>query len=175
MLPLPSDNGAFIIYSDASKNRLGCVLMQNDKVIAYASRQLKSYELNYSTHDLELMTIVFALKIWRYYLYGEKCEVYTDHKSLKYLFTQRELNMRYRRWLKLIKDNNLTINYHPGKANRVVDALSRKASRNPATMLARQHEALELEVVEPTEVILATLMTQTPIHKRIKTTQDLDA
>ncbi|KAL0340050.1 UNVERIFIED_CONTAM: Retrovirus-related Pol polyprotein from transposon [Sesamum radiatum] len=175
VLPLPSDNGAFIIYSDASKNGLGYVLMQNDKVITYVSRQLKSYELNYPTHDLELTIVVFALKILRYYLYGEMCKVYTVHKSLKYLFTLRELNMRYRRWLKLIKDNNLSINYHLGKANRVVDALSRKASRNPATMLARQHEELELEVVERTEVILATLITPTPIHKRIKTTQDSDA
>jgi hypothetical protein len=94
VLTLPSESCRFVIYSDASRKGLGCVLMQNGKVVAYASRQLKSYELNYPTHDLELATIVFALKIWRHYLYEEKCEIFTDHKSLKYLFTQKELNSR---------------------------------------------------------------------------------
>ncbi len=83
--------------------------------------------MNYPTHDLELVAVVFALKIWRHYLYGAKCELYTDHKSLKYIFTQKDLNMRQRRWLELIKDYDLEINYHPGKANVVADALSRKA------------------------------------------------
>jgi len=87
ILTLPSGSGGFVIYSDASRKGLRCVLMQNGKVIAYASRQLKNHELNYLTHDLELATVVFALKIWRHYLYEEKCEIYTDHKSLKYLFT----------------------------------------------------------------------------------------
>ncbi|KAL8114684.1 hypothetical protein AgCh_021522 [Apium graveolens] len=100
--------------------------MQHNKVITYASRQLKPHELKYPTHDLELAAIVFALKIWRHYLYGEKCEIYTDHKSLKYIFTQKELNMRQRRWLELIKDYDCSTNYHPGKANVVADALSRK-------------------------------------------------
>jgi hypothetical protein len=99
ILTLPSGSDGFVIYSDASRKGLGCVLMQNGKVIAYASRQLKNHELNYPTHDLELAAIVFALKIWRHYLYGEKCEIFTDHKSLKYLFTQKELNLRQRRWL----------------------------------------------------------------------------
>jgi hypothetical protein len=98
--------------------------MQNGKVVAYASRQLKSYEKNYPTHDLELAAVVFTLKIWRHYLYGEKCEIFTDHKSLKYLFTQKELNLRQRRWLELIKDYDCVISYHPGKANVVADALS---------------------------------------------------
>nr|GFC67378.1 CCHC-type integrase [Tanacetum cinerariifolium] len=97
------------------------------KVIAYASRQLKPYEVNYPTHDLELVEVVFALKIWRHYLYGESCDVFTDHKSLKYIFTQRELNMRQRRWLELLKDYDTNIQYHPGKANVVADALSRKS------------------------------------------------
>nr|GFB45061.1 retrovirus-related Pol polyprotein from transposon 17.6 [Tanacetum cinerariifolium] len=88
----------FQIYSDASKKGLGCVLMQHGKVIAYDSRQLKPYEVNYPTHDLELVAVVFALKIWRHYPYGESCDIFTDHKSLKYIFTQRELNMRQRRW-----------------------------------------------------------------------------
>ena len=100
--------------------------MQNDKVIAYASRQLKKHEENYLTHDLELAAVVFALKIWRHYLYGVHCRIFTNHKSLQYIFTQKELNPRQRIWLKLIKDYNCTIEYNPGKANIVVDALSRR-------------------------------------------------
>ena len=118
-----------MIFSDASLNGLGCVLMQEGKVVAYASRQLKPHERNYPTHDLELVAIVFALKIWRHYLYGEKCFIYTDHKSLKYLPSQRELNLRQRRWMELIKDYDCVIDYHPGKANVVADALSRKSIR----------------------------------------------
>ncbi|KAL4032385.1 hypothetical protein IC575_005457 [Cucumis melo] len=99
------------------------------KVVAYASRQLKNHEQNYPTHDLELAAVVFALKIWRHYLYGEKIQIFTDHKSLKYFFTQNELNMRQRRWLELVKDYDCEILYHPGKANVVADALSRKRHR----------------------------------------------
>ena len=91
VLILPNSEDSFVIYSDALGKGLGCVLMQNGKVIAYASRQLKPYERNYPTHDLELAAVVFALKIWRHYLYGVKCDIYTDHKSLKYFFTQKEL------------------------------------------------------------------------------------
>ena len=116
VLTLPCSGERFVIYSDASKKGLGCVLMQNDMVIAYASRQLKIHEQNYPTHDLELAAVIFALKIWRHYLYGERCDIYTDHKSLKYIFTQKELNMRQRRWLELIKDYDCSIHYHPGKA-----------------------------------------------------------
>ena len=94
VLTIPSNLGGLIIYSDASRKRLGCVLMQHGKVIAYASCQLKSHEQNHPSHDLELAAVVFALKIWIYYLYGERCEIYTDHKSLKYFFTQKVLNMR---------------------------------------------------------------------------------
>ena len=82
------------VYCDASERGLGCVLMQNRNMVAYASRQLKPYKMNHLTHDLELATVVFALKIWRHYLYGVRFEVFTDHKSLKYLFNQKELNMR---------------------------------------------------------------------------------
>jgi hypothetical protein len=96
ILALPTESENFVVYNGTSKKGLGCVLMQNGNVIAYASRQLKPYEQNYPTHDLELAVVVFALKIWRHYLYGERCEIYTDHKSLKYLFTQKELNMRQR-------------------------------------------------------------------------------
>ena len=122
-------------YSDALRIGLGCVLMQNSKVVAHASRQLKPHEQNYPTHDLELSAVVFALKIWRHYLYGEKCRIYTNHKSLKYLLTQKELNLRQWRWLELFKDFDCIKNYHPGKANVVADALSRKTM----TTLLIQH------------------------------------
>ena len=94
---LPDIHRSFIVYCDASRHGLGCVLMQDDKVIAYASRQLKKHEENYPTQDLELAAIVHALKIWRHYLNGNKCEIFTDHKSLKYIFTQPDLNLRQRR------------------------------------------------------------------------------
>ncbi|KAL5569846.1 hypothetical protein UlMin_026421 [Ulmus minor] len=117
ILVLPTDVTDFTVYCDASRIGLGAVLMQNGRVIAYASRQLKVHEKNYPTHDLELAAVVFALKIWRHYLYGARCQIFTDHKSLKYIFTQRELNMRQRRWLELVKDYDCEILYHPGKAN----------------------------------------------------------
>ncbi|WVZ81168.1 hypothetical protein U9M48_028579 [Paspalum notatum var. saurae] len=120
----------FDVYCDASGNGLGCVLMQEGRVVAYASRQLRKHEANYPTHDLELAAVVHALKIWRHYLIGNTCHIYTDHKSLKYILTQPELNMRQRRWLELIKDYDLEIHYHPGKANVVADALSRRAHCN---------------------------------------------
>ncbi|WMV46656.1 hypothetical protein MTR67_040041 [Solanum verrucosum] len=113
ILTLPIEGKEYVVYSDASHNGLGCVLMQEGKVISYASRKLKPHELNYPTHDLELAAVVFALKIWRHYLYGEKCHIFTDHKSLKYLGTQKELNLGQRRWLELIKDYDCTIDYHP--------------------------------------------------------------
>src|SRR5207237_5461308 len=112
----------------------GCVLMQEGHVVAYASRQLRKHEQHYPTHDLELAAVVHALKIWRHYLIGKRTEIYTDHKSLKYIFTQPDLNLRQRRWLELIKDYDLGINYHPGKANVVADALSRKSQCNVLTL-----------------------------------------
>ncbi|KAL0533825.1 hypothetical protein IC582_028096 [Cucumis melo] len=137
VLTVPDGSGSFVIYSDASKKGLGYVLMQQSKVVASASRQLKSHEHNYPTHDLELAAVVFTLKIWRHYLYGEKIQIFTDHKSLKYFFTQNELNMRKRRWLELVKDYDCEILYHPGKANVVVDALSRKVA-HPAALITKQ-------------------------------------
>jgi hypothetical protein len=128
VLALPDESGEYVIYCDASRQGLGGVLMQHGNVIAYASRQLKPHELNYPTHDLELAAVVFALKLWRHYLYGAKCQIFTDHKSLQYVFTQRDLNLRQRRWMELIKDYDCTIEYHPGKANIVADALSRRPS-----------------------------------------------
>ncbi|GJQ97038.1 putative reverse transcriptase domain-containing protein [Tanacetum coccineum] len=112
------------------------VLMQREKVIAYASRQLKVHEKNYTTHDLELGSVVFALKIWRHYLYGTRCTVFTDHKSLQHILDQKELNMRQRRWLELLSDYDCDIRYHPGKANVVADALSRKERIEPLRVRA---------------------------------------
>ena len=127
ILTLPSGGGGFVIYTDPSGVGLGCVLMQNEKVIAYGSRQLKEHEKKYATHDLDLAAIVLALKMWRHYLYGERFEVHSDHRSLQYLFSQKELNMRQRRWMEYIKDYDFLIIYHPGKVNVVADALSRKS------------------------------------------------
>ena len=138
VLTLPEGNEGFEVYSDASYEGLGCVLMQYKRVVAYASRQLKKHELNYPTHDLELAAVIFALKTWRHYLYGATCQIFTDHKSLKYLFTQKELNLRQRRWMELLKDYDCTIDYHPGKANVVADALSRKSTGSLAYMQAIQ-------------------------------------
>jgi hypothetical protein len=131
ILALPEGNEGFAIYSDASVLGYGCVLQQNSKVIAYASRQLKKHEENYTTHDLELGAVVFALKLWRHYLYGVKFTVYTDHKSLKHIFDQKQLNMRQRRWLELLNDYDCEILYTPGKGNVVADALSRKPHDKP--------------------------------------------
>ena len=130
VLVLPEGTEGYVVYCDASGVGLECVLMQHGKVIAYASRQLRPHEKNYPTHDLELAAVVFSLKIWRHYLYGVHVDIYTDHKSLQYIFKQKYLNLSQRRWLELLKDYDIDILYHPGKANVVVDALSRKAMGN---------------------------------------------
>ncbi|CAN6452104.1 unnamed protein product [Victoria cruziana] len=143
ILTLPDGREGFAVYSDASGIGYGAVLMQKDKVIAYASRQLKSHEKNYPTHDLELGAVVFALKIWRHYLYGVEFEVFSDHKSLKYLFSQKELNLRQRRWLEYLKDYDFQIKYHPGKANVVADALSRKVPAKAGSLLMQTWKLIE--------------------------------
>ncbi|CAN6486610.1 unnamed protein product [Victoria cruziana] len=143
ILTLPDGREGFAVYSDASGIGYGAVLMQKDKVIAYASRQLKSHEKNYPTHDLELGAVVFALKIWRHYLYGVEFEVFSDHKSLKYLFSQKELNLRQRRWLEYLKDYDFQIKYHPGKDNVVVDALSRKVPAKAGSLLMQTWKLIE--------------------------------
>ncbi|GAU50355.1 hypothetical protein TSUD_283640 [Trifolium subterraneum] len=127
VLVIPDPDKKYVVYCDASNKGLGCVLMQDGAVVAYASRQLKPHEENYPTHDLELVAIIFALKIWRHHLYGVQFALYSDHKSLRYLFDQKELNMRQRRWMEYLKDFDFELNYHPGKANVIADALSRKA------------------------------------------------
>ncbi|GJW75132.1 putative reverse transcriptase domain-containing protein [Tanacetum coccineum] len=166
ILALPEGSEDFIAYCDASKKGLGAVLMQREKVISYASRQLKIHEKNYTTHDLELGAVVFALKIWRHYLYGTKCTVFTDHKSLQHILDQKELNMRQRRWLELLSDYDCEIRYHPGKANVVVDALSRKEREPlrvralvmtigldlPKQILKAQTEAQKLENIKKEDV-----------------------
>ncbi|GJX31102.1 putative reverse transcriptase domain-containing protein [Tanacetum coccineum] len=119
---LPDGPEDFMVYCDASGLGLGCALMQRGKVIAYSYRQLKIHKKNYTTHDLELGAVVFALKIWRHCLYGTKSVMYIDHKSLHYIFSQKELNMRQRRWIELFSDYDYKIRYHPGKANVVADA-----------------------------------------------------
>ncbi|KAL0549087.1 hypothetical protein IC582_013567 [Cucumis melo] len=180
VLTVPDGSGSFVIYSDASKKGLGCVLMQQGKVVAYASRQLKSHEQNYPTHDLELAAVFFALKIWRHYLYGEKIQIFTDHKSLKYFFTQKELNMRQRRWLQLVKDYDCEILYHPGKANVVADALSRKVSHSAALItrqapLHRDLERAEIAVsVGAVTMQLAQLTVQLTLRQRIIDAQSND-
>ncbi|KAG8501050.1 hypothetical protein CXB51_003158 [Gossypium anomalum] len=167
ILVQPESGKEFVIYSDASLLGLGCVLMQEGRVVAYASRQLKPHEKNYPTHDLELAAIVFALKIWRHYLFGEKCHVFSDHKSLKYLMTQRDLNLRQRRWLELLKDYELVIDYHPGKANVVADALSRKS------LFALRTMNVHLSVLSD-NVLVAELKAKPVLMHQIREAQKVD-
>ncbi|GJZ31520.1 putative reverse transcriptase domain-containing protein [Tanacetum coccineum] len=128
ILALPEGSEDFVVYCDASHKSLGAVLMQREKVIAYASRQLKIHKKNYTTHDLELGSVVFALKIWRHYLYGTKCTMFTDHKSLQHILDQKEFNMRQRRSLELLNDYDCDIRYHPRKANVVANELNQAQS-----------------------------------------------
>ncbi|KAK1650794.1 hypothetical protein QYE76_068599 [Lolium multiflorum] len=175
ILIMPDIAKPFDVYCDASKTGLGCVLMQEGKVVSYLSRQLKQHEQNYPTHDLELAAVVLALKVWRHYLMGNRCEIYSDHKSLKYIFTQKELNMRQRRWIELIKDYDMEIHYHPGKANVVANALSRLpcqlnsmlATEQPS--LHQEFEQFRLELVS--EGFLASIELQPTLVGQIKEAQ----
>nr|GEY32359.1 putative reverse transcriptase domain-containing protein [Tanacetum cinerariifolium] len=151
ILALPEGSEDFVVYCDASLKGYGAVLMQREKVIAYASRQLRTHEENYTTHDLELGAVVFALRLWRHYLYGVKCTVFTDHKSLQYILDQKELNMRQRRWIELLSDYDCEIRYHPGKANVVADALSRKEREKPLrvrSLVLTDHKDLMQQILE---------------------------
>nr|GEY76711.1 retrovirus-related Pol polyprotein from transposon 17.6 [Tanacetum cinerariifolium] len=150
---LPDGSKDFVVYCDASRIGLGCVLMQRGKVIAHVSRQLKIHEKNYSTHDLELDAVVFTLKIWKHYLYKTKSIIYTDHKSLQHIFSQKELNMRQRRWIELFSDYDCEIRYHPGMENVMDDALNRK------------------ERVKPKGVRAMNMILQSSIKDRILTAQ----
>jgi hypothetical protein len=145
--------------------------MQEGRVVAHASRQLRKHELNYPTHDLELAAVVHALKIWGHYLIGHKSDIYTDHKSLKYIFTQSDLNLRQRRWLELIKDYDLEVHYHPGKANVVADALSRKSYANrvwampESKELCAEFKLLNLGIVTNEMGLEVTPTLEQEIHK----------
>nr|GEY83931.1 putative reverse transcriptase domain-containing protein [Tanacetum cinerariifolium] len=159
ILALPEGSKDFVVYYDASHKGLVAVLMQREKVISYASRQLKVHERNYTTHDLKLGSVVFALKLWRHYLYRTRCTVFTDHKSLQHILDQKDLNMRQRRWLELLSDYDCDIRYHPGKANVMADALSRKERDVPLRVralvmnisldLPKQILAAQIEALKP--------------------------
>jgi hypothetical protein len=175
VLVQPDNSKPFEVFCDASGTGLGCVLMQEGRVIAYASWALRPHEINYPTHDLELAAVVHALKIWRHYLMGNHCNIFTDHKSLKYIFTQSELNMRQSRWLELIKDYDLEVPYHPGKANVVADALRRKVHCSHLELepvresLCEEMGRLNLEVVQQGN--LYALATDSNLYDRIVTAQ----
>nr|GFA61205.1 retrovirus-related Pol polyprotein from transposon 17.6 [Tanacetum cinerariifolium] len=136
IVALPERTENFVVYCDVSLKGYGDVLMQKEKVIAYASRQLKTHEENYTTRDLELEAVIFALRLWKHYLYGTKCVVFTDYKSLQYILNQKELNLRHWRWIELLSDYDCKIRYHPGKANVVADTLSRKERIKPLRVRA---------------------------------------
>lgn len=172
ILVVPESGKRFTVYIDVSRIGLGRVLMQEGRVIAYASRQLRKHEVNYPTHDLELVAVVFALKIWRHYLYGKSCDIFTDHHSLKYIFTQKQLNSRQRRWLELIKDYELTIQYHPRKANVVADALCRTGVPKTCMPLIQELDRMGISLCyagvahEETELLI-----QSPLREQVRVTQ----
>ncbi|KAF8047828.1 hypothetical protein N665_2809s0001 [Sinapis alba] len=176
ILVLPEADQPYIVYTDASITGLGCVLTQHGKVIAYASRKLKKHEGNYPTHDLEMAAVVFALKIWRSYLYGAKVQILTNHKSLKYIFTQPELNLRQRRWMEFVADYDLEIAYHPGKANLVADALSRRraevSAEKEADVLESMVRSLHLNTLD--EPLGLEAVNQADLLTRIRQAQGLD-
>jgi hypothetical protein len=159
ILVMPDMEKLFSIYCDASGQGLGCVLMQDGRVVAYALVELRKHEVNYPTHDLKLAIVVHALKISRHHLMGKRCELYMVDKSLKYIFTQSSLILRQRRWFKLIKDYDLGINYHPGMANMVDDALSRRSHVSQLVVdnmpfeLCEDFDNLNLRIVANTEAM----------------------
>ncbi|KAF8082653.1 hypothetical protein N665_0815s0003 [Sinapis alba] len=179
ILVLPEADQPYMVYTDASITGLGCVLTQHGKGIAYASRQLKKHEGNYPTHDLEMAAVVFALKIWRSYLYEAKVQILTDHKSLKYIFTQPELNLRQRRWMEFVADYDLEIAYHPGKVNLVADALSRRraevSAEKEADVLESMVRSLHLNtLVSEDEPMGLEAVNQADLLTRIRQAQGLD-
>ena len=169
------------MYCDASRAGLGCVLMQSGMVEAYGSRQLKNHEQNYPTHDMELAAVVFALKIWPHYLYCAEFEVYSDHKSLKYIFMQRDLNMRQHRWMEFLEDYDFTLHYHPDKENVVANALSRKSRGALASIAFWEWQMLEtvgqfrLQYSEQTQFTLGSLVATPSLLSRVIESQWQDA
>jgi hypothetical protein len=199
VLAPPDTRKDFVIYCDAYRQGLGCVLMQERKVIAYGSRQLRPHEENYPVHDLELAAVIYALKLWRHYLLGNRCEIYTDHQSLKYLFTQPDLNLRQQRWMEAISDYDCGISYTPGKANVMADALIRKSYcnylevREIQPLLHEEFRKLNLHTVPPGSLAsppeefrkmnlrvvsqghLNTLVVEPDLDNKIKTMQKYDS
>ena len=181
ILIVPDRGQGYTVYCDASRAGLGCVLMQSERVGAYGSRQLKNHEHNYPTHDMELAAVVFSFKIWRHYLYGEEFEVYSDHKILKYIFTQRDLNMRQRKWMEFLEDYDFTLHYHLGKANVVADALSRKSRGALANTTFREWRILEtigqfgLQYNKQTQSTLGSLVATPSLLSRVIGSQWQDA
>jgi hypothetical protein len=173
VLAQPDITKSFDVYYDPSGAGLGCVLMQEGHVIAYSSRQLRPHKEHYPTHDLELAVVVHALRTWWHYLLGNVAHIFTDHKSLKYFFTQADLNMWQRKWLELINDYDLEIHYHPGKANVVADALSHKAHCNylPTVSISKEESSVR---VSP--IMVQYNVTLTPVLRgEIITAQSIDA
>ena len=181
ILIVPDRGHGYIVYCDASRAGLGCPLMQSGRVVVYGSRQLKNHEQNYPTHDMELAAVVFALKIWRHYLYGEESEVYSDHKSLKYIFTQRDLNMRQRRWMEFLEDYDFTLHYHSSKANVVADALSQKSWGALASIASREWRMLEtvrqfgLQYRKQAQGTLGSLVATSSLLSKVIESQEQDA
>ena len=181
ILKVPKQGQRYTVYCDASRDGLGCVLMQSGRVVAYGSRQLKNHDRNYPTRDLELAAIVFALKILRHYLYGKQFEVFSDHKSLRYIFTQRDLNMRQRRWMEYMEDYNFTLHYHPGKANVMADALSQKSREVLASAASREWQMLEtvgqfrLQYSDQAQGVLRSLVATPSLLSRVIESQEQDA
>ena len=173
ILIVPDRGQGYIVYCDASRAGLGCVLMQSGRVVAYGSHQLKNHEQNYPTHDMELAAVVFALKIWCYYLYGEEFEVYSNHKSLKYIFAQRDLNMRQRRWMEFLENYDFTLHYHSSKENVVVDVLSQKSLGVLAGIASQKWRMLEtvgqfgLQYNEYAQGTLESLVATLPLLSRV--------
>jgi hypothetical protein len=178
VLAQPDMSKPFEVYCDASGTGLGCVLMKDNQVIGYASCTLRPHEVNYPTHDLELARVVHALKIWWHYLIRIRCNIFTDHKSLKYIFTQSDLNMRQKRWLELIKDYDLEVHYHPSKANVALDALSGKVHCNCLSVepygdtLCEELRKLRLEMVEHGG--LNAISTESTLFDKVTQAQSID-
>jgi hypothetical protein len=158
VLAQPDTTKSFDVYCDASGTSLGGVLMQEGRAISYSSRQLRRHEEHYPTHDLELVEVVMTFRTWHHYLLGNAVHIYTGHKSLKYIFTQSDLNMRQRRWLELIKDYELEVHYHPGKANVIVDVLSHKAHCNYLSAIRLTGEESSTRVLPNLSLLNITLM-----------------
>ena len=175
ILIVPERGQRYTVYYDASKDGLGCVRMQSERVVAYGSRQLKNHKRNYPTHDMELVAIVFTLKIWRHYLYDEQFKLFSNHKSLKYIFTQQDLNMRQRRWMEYLEDYDFTLQYHLGKENVVADALSQKSRGVLASVASR--EWLMLEIVgqfKQTQGVLGISLATPSLLSRVIESQGQD-